>query len=86
MPVLHVVSNPDAVDSCLAAAADGDAVLFVGDGVFAQRRAGRSGIRFGVLGDDAASRGLEPPAGLAVLTYEGFVEWVAGCAKTVTWR
>ncbi len=86
MPVLHVVSNPDALDSCLAAAADGDAVLFVGDGVFAQCRTGRSGIRFGVLEDDAASRGLAPAAGLAVLTYEGFVEWVASCAKTVTWR
>ena len=73
MPALHVVSNPDAVDSCLAAAADGDTVLFVGDGVFAQHRAGRSGIRFGVLEGDATARGLEPRSGLTVLTYEGFV-------------
>ena len=86
MLALHVVSNPDAAPSCLAAAADGDAVLFVGDGVFAQRCAGRPGIRFGVLEEDAASRGLSAQAGLEALTYEGFVEWVASCAKTVTWR
>ena len=83
---LHLVSNPAAADSCLAAAAEGDAVLLVGDGVFAHRITAKAGIRFGVLEDDAASRGLEPPPGLEVLTYDAFVEWAANFAKTVTWR
>ncbi len=86
MPALHLLANPEAARTCLLAASDGDAVLLIGDGVFAPRIAGRSGIRFGVLKDDAASRGLEPTAGLEVLTYDGFVEWVANFAKTVTWR
>lgn len=85
MSTLHVLANPDAAQTCLDAAADGDAVLLVGDGVFAHRIAGRPGIRLGVLKDDVMSRGLEP-AGLEVLSYDGFVEWAADFGKTVTWR
>ena len=86
MPILHVLSNPTAAESCLAAASDGDAVLLVGDGTFAHGIAQRTGIRFGVLEEDMASRGLEPSAALEALTYAGFVDWVAEFSKTVTWR
>ena len=89
MPVLHLLSNPQAAGSCLAAAADGDAVLLLGDGVFAHHFAengDRALLRFGVLQDDATSRGVGPPAAIEALTYDGFVEWVATCSHTVTWR
>lgn len=86
MAILHVLSNPDAVESCLAAASDGDAVLLVGDGAFAQDIAQPPGIRFGVLQEDAASRGLEPSGALEALTYAGFVDWAVEFSKTVTWR
>lgn len=84
--VLHVVSNPAAVASCLAAAGEDDAVLLVGDGVFAHGVAEGSGIRVGVLADDTASRGLRPSTGLESLSYGDFVEWVVKFPKTVTWR
>ena len=86
MAILHVLSNPAATESCLAAAGDGDAVLLVGDGVFAHDIARPSGIRFGVLEEDMASRGLEHSAALEALTYAGFVDWAAEFPKTVTWR
>ena len=86
MAILHVLSNPEAAAACLAAASDGDAVLLVGDGAFAHGVARPAGIRFGVLKEDAASRGLEPSAALEALTYAGFVEWVAEFPKSVTWR
>ena len=86
MAILHVLSNPAATESCLAAAADGDAVLLVGDGVFAHGIARPPGIRFGVLEEDMASRGLELSAELEALTYAGFVDWAAEFPKTVTWR
>ena len=86
MAILHVVSNPDAAEACLSAASEGDAVLLVGDGAFAQAIAQRPGIRFGVLEEDVASRGLELSAALEALTYAGFVDWVAEFPKSVTWR
>lgn len=87
---LHLVSNPEAVESCLALVDEGDAVLFVGDGVYAQRRAENAhhcgAVRFGVLGEDAEARGVAPAGVVEVLTYDGFVEWVAAFPRTVTWR
>ncbi|MDE0192459.1 MAG: DsrH/TusB family sulfur metabolism protein [Gammaproteobacteria bacterium] len=86
MAILHVLSNPEAAESCLSAACDGDAVLLVGDGAFAHGIAQRPGIRFGVLEEDLASRSLQPSVALEALTYAEFVEWVAECSKSVTWR
>ena len=86
MAILHVLSNPEAAESCLSAASEGDAVLLVGDGAFAHDIAQRPGIRFGVLKEDMANRGLGGSAALEALTYAGFVDWVAEFPKSVTWR
>lgn len=86
MAILHVLSNPEAAESCLSAASEGDAVLLVGDGAFAHDIAQQAGIRFGVLEEDMASRGLELSTALEALTYAGFVDWVAEFPKSATWR
>ena len=86
MSVLHVVSNPEAACACLSAACARDAVLLVGDGVFAHQFVAEAGVRLGVLDDDIASRGLKPSADVEVLSFGGFVEWVTEFSKTVTWR
>lgn len=86
MSVLHLLTSPEAVDSCLAAAVDGDAVLLVGDGVFAHRQAKAPKVRFGILAEDAEARGVEPGSMVELLDYDGFVEWVAAFPKSVTWR
>ena len=86
MAILHVLSNPRSAEFCLSAAGDGDAVLLVGDGTFVHHIVQPPGVRFGVLEEDMASRGLEPSTSLESLTYSDFVEWVAAYAKSVTWR
>ena len=86
MAILHVLSNPEAAESCLCAASEGDAVLLVGDGAYAHDIARRPGIRFGILEADMAIRGLEPSAALEALSYAGFVDWVAEFPKSATWR
>lgn len=86
MAILHVLSSPQAAEFCLSAAGNGDAVLLVGDGTFVHHIAQPSGVRFGVLEEDMASRGLEPSTALETLTYTDFVEWVAAYSKSVTWR
>ena len=85
MAVLHLLSNPDASASCIAALADGDALLLVGDGVFALPTLEVPAAKTGVLRNDAQARGLEPAPDIQVLSYADFVAWVVDCDKSVTW-
>ncbi|MCE2423911.1 MAG: hypothetical protein J4F45_02235 [Pseudomonadales bacterium] len=84
MGVLHILSNPDATASCVAAVAEGDAIVVVGDGVFALPRVATS-ARIGVVTEDAADRGVGLPDGVQSLSYADFVAWVVGCRSSVTW-
>ena len=84
MATLHLLSNPDAAASCLAAMAGGDALLLLGEGVFALSRV-TSAARLGVLGDDLASRGIVPPPGIEPLSQADLVNWVVACERSVTW-
>ena len=86
MPALHLLSNPQAAASCLTAVAPGDAILFIGDGVFSCLDADVSEVRLGLLHEDALSRGLTPPTTLELLTYRDFVDWVVDYPRSVTWR
>ena len=85
MAVLHLLSNPDAAASCLAAVAEGDSLLLIGDGVFALPSAGSSKARLGVLGEDAAQRGVALPETAEALSYADFVAWAVACRSSVTW-
>lgn len=82
---LHLVSNPAALDSCLAALGARDAVLLLGDGVFAlPRLAADAPQRCAVHAEDAAARGVS--AGAAETLGEAdFVAWVVRYARSVTW-
>lgn len=86
MAVLHLLANPNAVPSCVAALAADDAVLALGDGVFALAALGHATTRLGVLRDDAESRGVEPPAAARQLSQADFVDWVVAYGTSVTWR
>ncbi len=85
MAVLHLLSNPDAATSCVAATAAGDRLLLIGDGVFALTAVASSPARLGLLGDDADARGIPPADTAEVLTYAEFVDWVVTCDNSVTW-
>lgn len=86
MATLHLVSNPNAAASCLATAADDDAVLFLGDGVFALTALGNSSPALGALGDDAASRGVAVPDHVRRMSQADFVDWVVAFDRSVAWR
>ena len=84
MAVLHILSNPGAAASCLAAMADGDALLVLGDGAFALPNL-VAPERTGVIGEDALDRGIALPDGVDRLSYADFVEWVVTCRSSVAW-
>ena len=86
MATLHLVSNPSAAESCLAVATGDDAVLFLGDGVFALTALRDSSLGMGVLGDDAASRGVAVPDHVRRMSQADFVDWVVAFDTSVTWR
>ena len=86
MAVLHLLANARSAESCLAAAAPGDSLLLLGDGVFAaaQLSTARPPARLGALREDAAARGvtlhdIEP------LSDADFVDWVVANDHSVTW-
>ena len=86
MATLHLLAAADAAASCLAALAPGDSLLLIGDGVFAQPAQTPVDARVGILGDDAARRGVVPRDGVRQLSYEDFVAWAVACERSVTWR
>lgn len=82
MAVLHIVSNPRAIGSCLRAAA-GNPILLIGDGVFAVDSV-PEGHELWVLAEDAAHRGVGfPPC--AEADYAKFVALVLQTRSSVTW-
>lgn len=84
MAVLHLLSNPNAAASCLAVVAEGDALLLLGDGVFAHVDVAASTARLGMLRDDAAARGVTA-ADIQQLSQAEFVDWVVAFEASVTW-
>ena len=86
MATLHLLADPTSSSSCQAAIAPDDAVLLIGDGVFACRRFDASHVRLGLIAEDAESRGIDPPDDVALLDYGQFVEWVVHYPRSLTWR
>ncbi len=83
MAVLHIVSNPRAIGSCLRACAAEDPILLTGDGVFAVDSVPR-GHELWVLAEDAGRRGVGFPAG-ARADCAKFVALVLRTQSSVTW-
>lgn len=83
MAVLHVVTNPGAIASCLRAHATGDAILLIGDGVFGVASVPEKHGLW-VLAEDAVVRGVGLPAG-AEADYTKFVALVLETGSSVTW-
>ena len=86
MATLHLLSNPSAAESCLAVATGDDAVLFLGDGVFALTSLKKSSAPIGALRDDAEQRGVAVPDHVRRMSQADFVDWVVAFDTSVTWR
>ena len=87
MSLLHVVNGPAGIDSCLANVADGDALLLLGDGVYAasDRRLGAVGVPVAAIAEDAQGRGVTLAAQVSPVDYDAFVELVVTHDASVTW-
>ncbi len=98
--MLHIVNKSplerNALDSCLAAAQPGAAVLLIEDGVYAATRgtAAESRLRAAlgrleiyVLAPDLEARGMAQAltAGVKLVDYAGFVELVAQHKNCQSW-
>lgn len=85
MAILHVLIEPAAVASCLAAAAADDRILLVGDGVYAAAEMEAAAQSIGALREDAEARGV-PLRDVPALADADFVAWAAATDASVTWR
>ena len=87
MSLLHVVSQPAALDSCLANVADGDALLLLGDGVYAaaDARLATAGVPVAAIAEDAEGRGVPLAAPVSPVGYDAFVELVVTHDASVSW-
>ena len=87
MSVLHLVNRPEALGSCIRYVAEGDAVLLLGDGVYAARdpRLPGLGAPVAAIDEDALGRAVALPAAVAPLGYGGFVALVVDHDASVSW-
>lgn len=87
MSVLHVVHRPEALDSCVAHVARGDAVLLLGDGVYAapDPRLAGLGVPVAAIDEDAAGRAVAFAAPVTPVSYDDFVALVVEHDANVSW-
>ena len=101
MPILHTVNKSpfekDSLDTCIAHALDGSAVLLIEDGVYAAARGtavesrvhdAMSRLKFHVLANDCKARGLGEDTlidGIEPVDYAGFVDLVVGHDSIQSW-
>ena len=84
--MLHIVNRPAALSSCLLAAEQSDALLLLGDGVYAaadSRLAKMPAVA--AIDEDAMARGVRVAPPIAATSYAGFVALVAQHDVSVTW-
>jgi sulfur relay protein TusB/DsrH len=91
MAVLHVVNRPQALASCLGAAADEDVVLLIEDGVYAGVRApaiAEIEHQLCAIDIDVRARGIAERMGerVTIVTYADFVQLAQANNPIVTWR
>ena len=100
MSTLHTVNKSplekSSMDSCLAYAKDGSAVLMYEDGIYgaikgtamAEKIAAHNGVAFYVLGPDLKARGIAEEKvadGIEIVDYTKFVSLAAENDKVMAW-
>lgn len=92
--ILHIVSKSpfthDALERCRATLAPDDAIVLIEDGVLALATAAQfidaaKPHSVYILKADAQARGLDLPAQVQRVDYNGFVDLVAKFDKSVSW-
>ena len=101
MPILHTVNKSPfekgSLETCIAHALDGSAVLLIEDGVYAAARGtavaprvrdAMRRLKLYVLANDCKARGLGEDAlidGIEPVDYEGFVDLAVGHDNVQSW-
>lgn len=84
--MLHIVSSPDALDACFSSVLTEDAVILIGDGVYAiQNDSFDSQIPVYTLESDLAARGIPAATNVMPTDISQFVALVVQHANSVTW-
>ena len=84
--MLHIVSSPNALDACFSNLLNEDAVILIGDGVYAASyRSIDSRIPVYALESDLAARGIPAATNVMPTDISQFVALVVQHANSVTW-
>lgn len=88
MATLHLINRSRALQACMAAAGDDDAVLLLEDGVYAGIAAAAPQRPLHALAADVQARGIAHrlDARVTVVDDAGFVALVEAHRPVVTWR
>ena len=87
MSVVHLLSNVDALDSCLQTIEQDDALVLLSDGVFviSDKKLKKLAISISAIHEDAISRGVELMPHVKSVSYEDLVELVGTHHSSVSW-
>ncbi len=87
--MLHIISNPKAISDCTLHLLEDDAVILIGDGVYAITGNNLNNLDVPVsvyaLEADLAARGISPTSGETPANMSRFVELVVEHTSSVTW-
>lgn len=81
--MLHLLLNPQAWNRCSRSTSPGDALVFLGDGVYAM--ALQETADCFALENDCVRRGVEIPNGVQRATMSELVSLVAKHSHSITW-
>jgi tRNA 2-thiouridine synthesizing protein B len=96
MSTLHIVNtspySQQALQRCLSLASSGDSVLLIEDGVYTVHSAGGNAVKLTpdldwyALDTDLQARGITGILpDVTIVDYQGFVDLVCRCQKSVSW-
>ncbi len=83
MSTLHLAFSTAGLAAARKRCSDNDAILLIGDGVYAARNATQSMF---ALAEDLTIRGVEPSTTITVVDYAGMVELTTNHHPLVSWR
>ena len=81
--MLHIISNHRALETCTPYVSDSDAILLVGDGVYAATKIKCMNVC--ALKDDVLARSVLLPEGVNEIDISQFVALVVAHSNSMTW-
>ena len=84
--MLHIISNPNAIEACVVHLLDNDEVIFIGDSVYGLTKAKlNSRVPVYALETDLAARGITASSNVTLANMTQFVRLVVQHTSSVTW-